>query len=379
MFSLKIKIFFIILLSVIFTGEEIGKDSTPHIMFKKYAKFYYNLPYHIYFLFPRRGQDHFFEPRVSSFDFLWNLGRPSIFNHAIDIPIVYVLLFFALIYESFKRGYKARGFFFLASSVFNILSLFFIPQYVFLIGKYSSYKGLLRLNLETGFYLSDYINEKNAYKLKTLKQQGGIHNPEDDEICLICRANLWDDENGKRMNKDTMKGKVIALQCHPNASHYYHPVCVAQWLKRNPTCPKCKAHVKIEKYSIKGQPEDYMAGNGDLSQLFFGANNFFLAMMYADVTLCIDNFDVVFNNLSETYWFVEIILLRLGAQIISPCFSYTVNPFIGFCGISFYFSKYFILSLVPTYMIKDSFTYYPGKILLDIQLTFNFGAITLYK
>ena len=120
-----------------------------------------------------------------------------------------------------------------------------------------------------------------------------------------------------------------------------------------------------------------MAGNGGLAQAFFAKRNFFSTMMYADVTLCIDNFDTIINNPYETYWFVEMILLRLGAQINSPSFSYTFHPFIGFCGISIKFYN-LILSLVPTYMIKDSSLFYPGKMLLDIQLTINFGDTTFY-
>lgn len=375
MFSLKIKVFSIILLSVIFTGEEIAKDSTPHIMFERYAKVYYNFPYHTYFLFPRRGQDHFFERRVSNFDFFLNLNKQTaILGHSLDLLFVYFYLFSTLIYRSFERGNKGRGFFFLITSVFNILSLVFIPQYVFLIGKYSSYKGLLRLNLETGFYLSN--NEKGK-KLITLAEQKGIAMPLKEEQCSICLSGLWDDDNGKQMKEDEIKQTVTALPCNGirGKSHYYHTTCLGVWASKE-SCPICKREFHISDYLSKDQ-QDYMLGNGDLTQEFFAKRNYFSTMMYADVTLCIDNFDIVVSNPYETYWFAEIILLRLGAQILSPAFTYTFNPFIGFCGVSIRFYN-FILSLVPTYMIKDSLSIYPGKILLDIQLSFNFGDITLY-
>lgn len=376
MFSLKIKVFSIILLSVIFTGEEIAKDSTTHIMFKKYSKTYYNFPYHTYFLFPQRGQEHFFESRVSNFDFLMNLSKPTSFNYAISLLFVYVFLFSKLIYSSFKKGKIARGFFFLTTSVFNILSLVFIPQYVFLIGKYSSYKGLLRLNLETGFYLSN-DSEEIEYKLKTLEEQGIAAPADKDKECVICLEKLWDDAEGKQMDEGEMKKEVTALSCHL-MPHYFHTKCIGAWMKKGNTCPICKTKVDISKYLSSDQQQDYMVGNGDFAQEFFGKRNFFSMMMYADVTLCIDNFDIVVNNPLESYWFVEMILLRLGAQINSPSFTYSFHPFIGFCGISIRFYSHFILSLVPTYMIKDSLSIYHGKFLLDIQLTLKFGDTLFY-
>ena len=388
MFSLKIKVFSIILLSVIFTGEEIAKDSTTHIIFKKYAETYYNFPYHSYFLFPKRGQEHFFEHRVSNFDFFRNLNKVSGYNHPIKVFFVYLFLFSILIYSSFKDGYKARGLFFLTTSVLNMLSVVFIPQYVFLIGKYLSYKGLLRLNLETGFYLSNEIK----YRFKTLedqekdkkeeqenKEEGEIAMPDSGDRCVIGLEELWD-----KAGVGETKKKVTALECNgkDGVSHYFHTGCIGAWAaatEQGFACPSCKHQHNINDYLSKEQPQDYMTRNGGFAQAFFAKRNFFSTMMYADVTLCIDNFDIVVNNPYETYWFVEMILLRLGAQINSPSFTYTFHPFIGFCGISICFYHVFMLSLVPTYMIKDSSSIYPGKMLLDIQLTFNFGAITLYK
>lgn len=376
MFSLKIKVFSIILLSLIFTGEEIAKDSTPHIIFKKYAETYYNFPYHIYFSFPKRGQEHFFERRVSNFDFFRNLHKVTGYNNPINVFFVYFGLFSILIYRSFKNGYKAKGLFFLTTSVFNMLSVVFIPQYIFLIGKYSSYKGLLRLNLETGFYLSNEEKELE-FRLKNLEEQGENNMPTKEDPCGICLENLWDGDEGKT------KKTVTALKC-TKKPHYFHTLCIAKWFqqadlqKKPTTCPMCRKGVEIDDYrSNDQQQQDYMAGNGGLAQAFFAKRNFFSTMMYADVTLCIDNFDIVLNNPYETYWFVEMILLRLGAQINSPSFSYTFHPFIGFCGISIKFYS-LILSLVPTYMIKDSLLFYPGKMLLDIQLTINFGDTTFY-
>lgn len=379
MFSLKIKVFSIILLSVIFTGEEIAKDSTTHIMFKKYSQTYYNLPYHTYFLFPKRRQEHFFESRVSNLDFFMNLSREVNYNNGLALPFVYFFLFFKLIYRSFERGKIAKGFFFLTTSVFNILSLVFIPQYVLLIGKYSSYKGLLRLNLETGFYLSNDSKEIEC-KLKTLDEQQ-IDVPTENKDCVICQETLWEN-NDKEQAKKTVTALKHSRQDQQGKKvyfHYFHTRCIAPWLKKdNASCPLCREAVDINYYLSKGEQQDYMVGNGDLTQAFFGKRNFFSMMMYADVTLCIDNFDIVVNDPYETYWFVEMILLRLGTQINSPSFSYTFHPFIGFCGISIRFHSHFILSLVPTYMIKDSLSIYPGEMLLDIQLTINFVDTSFY-
>ena len=371
MFSLKIKVFSIILLSAIFTGEEIAKDSKIHITFRKYAKMYYNFPCHTYFLFPRCGQDSIFKNRIGNLDFLINLIKVTSDSHVIAVLFVYVSLFSQLIYRGFNSGHKARGFFYLTTSVFNMLS-FFIPQYVFLIGKYSSYKGLLRLNFETGFYLSNYSNEEK--KIKTLEDLGKDI-PNEENECAICEVKLVNNvDEDKPMSADEIKKTVTALECN----HYFHIQCLAPWLKikKKPTCPLCRRNVdKI----IKGQQKNYLkVENVDdhLMFFFFGNRNFFSTMMYADVTLCLDNSDIVVNNPSETYWFVEIILLRLGAKINSPAFTYTFHPFIGFCGISVHFYHIFILSFVPTYMIKDSLSIYPGKILLDIHLTFNWGGTT---
>ena len=375
MFSLKIKVFSIILLSVIFTGEEIAKDSTTHIIFKKYAETYYNFPYHSYFLFPKRGQEHFFEHRVSNFDFFRNLNKVSGYNHIINVLFVYLFLFSTLIYSSFKNGYKARGLFFLTTSVLNMLSVVFIPQYVFLIGKYLSYKGLLRLNLETGFYLSN-DSEEIECKLKTLEEQG-IAVPDKAQECVICLGKLWDDADGKEMKEEEMKKEVTALRC-PVMPHYFHTSCIAPWVKEGKPCPACRTKVFINDYLREGERQDYMARNVGFAQAFFAKRNFFSTMMYADVTLCIDNFDIVVNDPYETYWFVEMILLRLGAQVNAPSFTYSFHPFIGFCGISIRFYRYFILSLVPTYMKKNSLSIYPGEMLLDIQLTINWGDTTFY-
>ena len=374
-FLLKIKVFFIILLSLIFTGEEIAKDTTC-ITFKKYAKFYYNFPYHTFFSFPGLvDSKKFEEERTGNFDFFRSLkiqdGSPE------KRFLAYIFLFGICTYQSFSKGKKARGFFFLLSSISNVLSAVFIPQYVFLIGEYGPCKNLLRLNLETGFYLSTVPGGLDVLKLKSVPAQDldkriADKISYDDDECSVCLAKLGKKDITTVLSCEGIKNDSCKYHC-------FHTNCLAPWLAAgNKTCPICRCPVNLESYcfKIKERRQDCMkdAVNDDYSlNLFFTKRNFFSVMIYADTTLCVDNLDDILNKESTLYWFVEFIFLRLGVQLETPSFSYYVHPFIGFCGISIRFLNIFAFSLVPTYMIRDTSLIYPGKMLLDAQLSFTWN------
>lgn len=60
-------------------------------------------------------------------------------------------------------------------------------------------------------------------------------NPNDysvDEACPICMVEFEKDQN------------VINLPC--NKKHIFHDSCIGEWIRRNNTCPLCKAPITAE-------------------------------------------------------------------------------------------------------------------------------------